>query len=257
MPEYLMYQLELIKNESDFDRGYRPSLINMRDLTISLPTKSDGSFDVEAQKGELNKIMQLNPLKTSIREIKEELVKMNIIIHENEIGKNIRVQLKDENLFDINNGERITKKDIQKAKGDIPVYSASIFEDEVLGYVSDKIIDFIENARSFDGINLTVNADGSDYSTCVRKHKFYANDVCNVITLKNPEIDPYYVKHELQTQILLKSLDYSFKLYKKKLGQMEIRIPLSTDGSFDLSKQKIIANKHEEICRKNRNLLTN
>lgn len=71
------------------------------------------------------------------------------------------VSLRDEELFLVDSGKRIRKKDIYNAKGDIPVYSASKFENECLGYVSDKIKEIIPNAKKFIGKYLTVNADGS------------------------------------------------------------------------------------------------
>lgn len=247
MPEYLMYQLELAKNEMGFDRSLRSSLTNMENVIVSIPVTKDDIFDVESQKKATERFTKLKLLKQQIVEIKEELIKIQVEISEEEIGRYSDIGLDDENLFSINNGERITKKDIEKAKGSIPVYSASIFEDEALGYVSDNIKNVVPDARYFEGVNLTINADGTDYSVFVRKNKFYANDVCNVITIIDPNIDAYFLRHELLTQILMMGLDYSYKLYKKKLKRIRLRIPVNTDGEFDLPKQKKIAKKHEII----------
>ena len=46
-PGFLAYQILLAGREIGFNREYRPSLQVMRTLEISLPVKSDGSFDIE------------------------------------------------------------------------------------------------------------------------------------------------------------------------------------------------------------------
>ena len=49
------------------------------------------------------------------------------------------ISLGDGRYFEVDNGERVRKQDIQRAQGEIPFYSSSKFEGEVMGYVSNKI----------------------------------------------------------------------------------------------------------------------
>lgn len=199
------------------------------------------------------RLMSLSAFKDKAGEIEKTIHELNehlkAVNAEQEMGKYAKVSLGDEKIFKIDNGERIRQQDIQRAKGTIPVYSASIFENFALGYVSEKIEDVVKGARAFDGINLTANADGSDYSVFVRKSKFYANDVCNVITVLAKDIDPYFLKHELRTQIYEAALNYQFKLYKKKLRTLTARIPINDKGEFDLDKQKAFGEKYEKISQ--------
>ncbi|MEX0678501.1 MAG: N-6 DNA methylase [Pirellulales bacterium] len=50
MPEYLLYALCLLRSEKTFDRSFRSSLSNMRLLSLEIPVKQGGGFDVRAQK---------------------------------------------------------------------------------------------------------------------------------------------------------------------------------------------------------------
>lgn len=50
VPEYLLYALCLLRSEKTFDRSFRSSLSNMRLLSLPIPVRKDGTFDIQAQK---------------------------------------------------------------------------------------------------------------------------------------------------------------------------------------------------------------
>lgn len=81
----------------------------------------------------------------------------------------------------------------------------------------------------------------------LRNVRFYANDILNVLKIKNSDIHQEYVLYELQNQIDKMRLDYTNKLYKKKLRTVKIRIPVTPDKKFDLQKQKDIAKHYTEL----------
>jgi type I restriction enzyme M protein len=49
IPEYLLYALNLKREEESFDRTFRASLTNMSKLFVKIPIKPNGEFDVEIQ----------------------------------------------------------------------------------------------------------------------------------------------------------------------------------------------------------------
>ena len=49
IPEYLLYAISLNREEARFTRSFRASLTNMRELSVKIPVRQDGTFDVEAQ----------------------------------------------------------------------------------------------------------------------------------------------------------------------------------------------------------------
>ncbi len=159
------------------------------------------------------------------------------------------VSLGNEKYFEVDNGERVRKQDIQKAQGEIPFYSSSKFEGEVMGYVSDKIKEIVKNAKKFNGKFLTVNADGSVGKVFIREGEFYLNDVVNIIKILNKKILYQYLLYELQNKIdILGYGKWDKKLYKTELKQeISVEIPIDENGEFDLEKQKEIAEKYAKI----------
>jgi hypothetical protein len=113
------------------------------------------------------------------------------------------VNLGNEKYFEVDNGERIRKQDIQKAQGDIPVYSSSKYKDEVLGLVSDKIVEIVPKAKKFSGMCITINADATDYSAFCRNEVFYANDVLNVIKILKKDIYTPFIAFEINNLLPL------------------------------------------------------
>lgn len=249
IPEYILYALSLKRQSQSlgFDRSLRASINRMEEVSIEIPTLENGEFDLDKQKSIAQKSKKLEDIKNKLKEIKEYFNETNIIISDYEIGKNQISNLGNRKLFKIDNGERVRKKDIDRAKGNIPVYSSSKFENEALGFVSDNIKNIVKDAKFFDGINLTINADGSVGSVFVRKVKFYANDICNIVNVVHPKIDINFLKYELRTQIFTMGLNWTNKLYKKKLSEVKVRIPVDEKGEYDLKRQKKIAEKYENI----------
>lgn len=157
------------------------------------------------------------------------------------------ISLGNEKYFEVDNGERIRKQDIQKAKGDIPVYSSSKYKDEALGFVSDKIKEIVPKAKKFSEACITINADATDYSAFFRNETFYANDVLNVIKILKEKIYAPFIAFEINNILPLLDLHKDNKLYKRKLRELTLKIPIKKNGDFDLEKQKEIAGKYRKI----------
>jgi len=159
------------------------------------------------------------------------------------------VSLGNEKYFEVDNGERVRKQDIQKAQGEIPFYSSSKFEGEVMGYVSDRIKEIVKNAKKFNGKFLTINADGSVGKVFIREGEFYLNDVVNIVKILNKKILYEYLLYELQNKIdILGYGKWDKKLYKTELKQeISVEIPIDENGEFDLKKQREIAEKYNKI----------
>jgi len=157
------------------------------------------------------------------------------------------ISLGNEKYFKVDNGERIRKQDIQKAKGDIPVYSSSKYKGETLGFVSDNIKDIVPKAKKFFGVCITINADATDYSAFFRDEIFYANDVLNVIKILKENIYAPFIAFEINNILPLLDLHKDNKLYKGKLRELTLKIPIDKNGDFDWDKQKEIADKYNKI----------
>ena len=73
IPEYLLYALNIQKEEESFDRSFRASLTNMRCFAIEIPILDDGTFDVKTQKKVAEKFIKANEKKKRLLTIKDEL----------------------------------------------------------------------------------------------------------------------------------------------------------------------------------------
>ncbi|XHX78628.1 MAG: class I SAM-dependent DNA methyltransferase [Stenomitos frigidus ULC029] len=72
LPEYILYALEVRRIEETFNRSFRASLANMRQFTIEIPIKNDGSFDVDAQKNIADFFMEDRKRKNAINNLKQQ-----------------------------------------------------------------------------------------------------------------------------------------------------------------------------------------
>jgi len=247
LPEYLFYQLDIQTHLLGFDRSLRSSLTNMEKVSIKIPIAKDGSFDLNLQKSLVESFRKIYQIKKRIFELYNEISNTKILFEESDKNKIKTICLGEEKYFFIDNGERIRKKDIDKAKGKIPVYSSSQFENEALGYVSDNIIEIIPRAKKFKGKCITINADGSVGKVFLRNEEFYANDILNILEIKDKNILYEYILYELQNKLSLLGLSWINKLYKEKLRKVCVDIPIDKDGQIDTKTQKDIANKYDLI----------
>ncbi len=71
--EYVLCELSRLRDEMSFDRSFRSSLTNMRQLVIKIPTKSSGEFDVEAQKAIAERFTALQENQRTLQEAKARL----------------------------------------------------------------------------------------------------------------------------------------------------------------------------------------
>lgn len=169
-----------------------------------------------------------------------------------------------EEIFDFSemntNGSWFTKTLINNNKGDIPVYGASLNEDEVsYGYVKDNLE--IESkgvkrvVRYFQDC-LTWNIDGS-IGLFYRKGRFSLSEKVIPLIVKY-EYEDVIDKNFLRFSILAKSKEKNFgfsnKPGKRKLKNISISIPVNEDGSFDLEQQKEIVKKYEIVEEKKKKL---
>ena len=73
VPEYLLYALNLRKQEDRFSRSFRASLSNMRRITIEIPIREDGSFNVKMQQKVATHFTESQQRKDRLEKIKLRL----------------------------------------------------------------------------------------------------------------------------------------------------------------------------------------
>lgn len=159
--------------------------------------------------------------------------------------------------FDLSktNGSTFTKTFIDLNKGDVPVYGASLLEDEVsYGFVADNL----EDVKYFDNC-LTWNIDGSTAIFYRKGHFSLSEKVIPLIPFKEISalIDLEYLRFAIVFSPGFNSFDFSRKAGKGKLKNLTIMIPVNDDEEiYDLEEQQRLSGIYSEIENQKQKLLS-
>ena len=144
------------------------------------------------------------------------------------------------------NSGKLTKSFVNKHQGDIPVYGASKDENAVdYGYVQDNLlgIKYFENC-------LTWNRNGSIGKVFYRKGRFsLSTDVIPLIVKDEyrNSVDLLYLKYAMEKELANEDFSFGNKAGKDRIKNIEIKIPTTPQDKFDLTKQKEMAGKYQQI----------
>lgn len=145
-----------------------------------------------------------------------------------------KVSLSDKALFTLSLGKRLLKKDFITAKGDIPVYSANVFEPFVY---TDK-----SNITDFSKAYVLWGIDGEfSFNVMERGTIFASTDHCDTIKILDDQIDPYYLAYIMEETRHKYGFDRGLRASLTNMKAFNIDIPIKPDGSFDLDAQKSLA----------------
>lgn len=145
-----------------------------------------------------------------------------------------KASLSDKALFTLSLGKRLLKKDFITAKGDIPVYSANVFEPFVY---TDK-----SNITDFSKAYVLWGIDGEfSFNVMERGTIFASTDHCGTIKILDDQIDPYYLAYIMEETRHKYGFDRGLRASLTNMKAFNIDIPIKPDGSFDLDAQKSLA----------------
>lgn len=145
-----------------------------------------------------------------------------------------KVSLSDKALFTLSLGKHLLKKDFITAKGDIPVYSANVFEPFVY---TDK-----SNITDFSKAYVLWGIDGEfSFNVMERGTIFASTDHCGTIKILDDQIDPYYLAYIMEETRHKYGFDRGLRASLTNMKAFNIDIPIKPDGSFDLDAQKSLA----------------
>ena len=242
VPDYLLYALRLKSSSLGFDRTFRPSLKNMRDVKIELPINEVGDFDIEAQNQIVRKYKAFNSIQEQVKLLKGVIENMNVGF---DIGDELNEEVPIGKIFTLPSINGLTKHFIEEHWGEVPVYGGK-HEEIPIGYVKDdlKNVKYFENCLAWNREGVYV---GHVYW---HKSKFTTNDHHRPMKL-NPEyegqIDLGYMRYAIQDVLLKQGFRWSKTAGKEKVGKISVKVPTVPSGEFDFLKQKEIATKYEKI----------
>ena len=150
------------------------------------------------------------------------------------------------------NNSQFTKTFINNHKGDVPVYGASLEENEVsYGYVADNL----PGIKYFNDC-LTWNIDGS-IGIFYRKGHFTLSEKVIPLVLFDevrPFIDLDYLKFAIIFSPEFSSFSFSRKAGNGQLKNLRLLIPIK-NNAYDLEEQKRLAGIYSEIENQRQRLL--
>ena len=153
----------------------------------------------------------------------------------------IEVFLGDSELFRLLIGTRVLRKDC--AKTGIPVISANV--SEVFGYIG---IDSTTILSDFTVPSLTWGIDGVfDWGFIPEGKPFHPTDHCGVLRVLSPNIDPEYLYFVLRDTRNRNGFDRTYRANLENVRRVAVDIPVLSDGTFDLVRQKEISKTYREI----------
>lgn len=245
-PEYLMIELERVKHEYGFDRGLRASLANMKKVKVNIPYSSEG-IDSEIQKQIINQYNHISALKKSINSYKNKILKSSIsydYLFKNKQTKEVKIS----DVFTsppTNSGLKKIDVSLNKTTTEvIPVYSATMNENSIFGWVSKK-----SKWKKYQNV-LTWNKDGSSGFVFYRKELFVPYEKVKLLKIKEEyekSLSYEYLRKTIQKRLLEEGFGFNVKCSMEKVLKLSIQIPIDQNGDFDLKKQIEISQFIEKI----------
>jgi len=176
----------------------------------------------------------------SILNFKEEVLQLN----EKKKSKIIYKEISFTEIFDFPSIKGLTKQFIDSNKGKIPVYGGKINE-EPIGFIADNL----PNVKYFNNC-LAWNREGSVGYVFWHKHKFTTNDHHRPILIKKEyenSLDLTFLQNLIQIVLINEGFVWSKTASKEKVERLMLKIPINSNGKFDLFIQQQIAEKHNYI----------
>ena len=151
----------------------------------------------------------------------------------------VEALLGDNDLFSLIIGQRVLKKEC--VENGIPCISANVRD--VFGYINSTTI-----ISDFTIPSLTWGIDGVfDWHCIPAGQTFHPTDHCGVLRVLSPDIDPEYLYFVLRDTRDRNGFDRTYRANLKNVARVAVDIPISNDGTFDMIKQKEIANTYRDI----------
>lgn len=146
------------------------------------------------------------------------------------------ISLTDGSFFQIFIGKRVLKADIFNTNGNIPLYSANVFEP--FGYVNKGNIDDFGHDYILWGI------DGNFRFNLIKKgRKFATTDHCGAIKILDKNIISEYLLQELISKVKISGYDRTLRSSLANMRKISVKIPVNEKGGFDLNKQDELIKK--------------
>ncbi|SCK02026.1 Type I restriction modification DNA specificity domain [uncultured Clostridium sp.] len=214
------------------------TMIEELDIMIPIPIKKDGIFDIVAQEEIVKKYEAIKLKKDELLKKKSEIEQINISFTENLNTTNEKIKKICDKCA---SNKTLTKEKLKDKKDLYPVYAGSV--NTPLGYS-----DSYNNEK--DAL-LVINDGDSGKTYTIKNQKYTIGKHVTGLTIKEEYLnllDLDYLKIVSEPLFIQKNKSQGRgNLPQRDILDTEVPIPINLDGTYDLKKQKEIANKYKSI----------
>lgn len=160
--------------------------------------------------------------------------------------------MKISDIFFVSCGERIIEENVYNHKGKIPCVTAQTTNQGITWYTDEKWLNLFHKNNIITVPCITWSKDGYAGKLFYRDYPFYPNDHCGVLIPRELFKDKINLKWFVFTQEnLIKSYVTSQNtqgmLYNEVMSNIEIKLPLKSNGDFDIDKQNKLVEQYEKV----------
>jgi type I restriction enzyme M protein len=184
----------------------------------------------------------IDETRTELDEISSEMEAAKKELQALTSGKTKILSIGDEEYFNVRSGMRITGREIRENPGKLPIYSCFKTDREVKGLVDEKFFNKVKKGEIEKKAIVTVNANGASVGKVyVRRDRCGITDDVIIVELKDDEIDHDYLAVALRAAVYKGGFLYEAKLFATRVKGLDVEIPISEKGNFDVKQQQAIA----------------
>ncbi len=156
----------------------------------------------------------------------------------------LKISISDAESFFVRSGTRVRNEDIRSNKGDVPVYSCFKEKSASKGSISEQYL--VEKGIHIETdvkpiVTVIANGAKAVGKVFVRQERCVLTDDVIAVEVLHPLLDAEYVAAELRRAIAAGGFLYEAKLFKGRVAQLEIDVPIKPNGTFDLDQQNAIS----------------
>lgn len=219
------------------------------DITIKIPIKDDGTFDVELQKELAEKLFQIDEMRRQLSDKIVELSSISVTLPMNTDTKWKNVKVTD--LFEPKGGNMsYSKAWAESNKGNYPLYSGTTTGAYSMVNIADYNGEYL--SWCIDGLAGYMMYHNESFSVTCHRGVLEPRDEIDF-----SDIDLQYIKYTLEPIFRKRKKGREGDLGKNEYTSLKpiaikkmkdlIPIPLKDDGTFDLEKQKELSRKYAQI----------
>lgn len=197
-------------------------------------------------------VHRLDDLQDEINTVKISLIDLP---HIKAIHETRTISLKDKSVFALNIGRRVTQKQLRDevAPGTVPLFSTNVRAPFAFVDADSLPEGCLRKLTDKEGAAIW-GIDGDwDIVAVDAAHEYAATDHCGTIKFNANDLDPEYVAAAV-FRAGASTFTREYRPSLQRMGKLEIKVPVTETGEFDLEAQAQLAARYQAVERARRSV---